>query len=216
MIGNRSQMPWETLAELQRYFGKFPTFMDSTLSGKCTIATRWIFSYWWEPFIDENTVRQLTCLYAGFSWGSGLRQSKINIWCEDRCNNYWNIVTICLCSREPPRIQPAARKTWSIWSSRPIRFASKLRHFVWTPGSQLSALRSGNMNLGLDRIVSHTDKNYLCNIRSICHGVNRAVTVIRPSIISPNCANSGRTSNGTQKIMIGGASFCGGKTSIQL
>jgi hypothetical protein len=35
------------------------------------------------------------------------------------------------------------------------------------------------MNLGLDRIVSHTDENCLCNIWSICYGVNRVVTVVR-------------------------------------
>jgi hypothetical protein len=35
------------------------------------------------------------------------------------------------------------------------------------------------MNLALDRIVSHTEENHLCNIRSIYDGIDRVVTVIR-------------------------------------
>jgi hypothetical protein len=39
------------------------------------------------------------------------------------------------------------------------------------------ALRSGNPDLTPDRIGLHTEKNYIGNIRSICHGDNRAAIV---------------------------------------
>jgi hypothetical protein len=56
-------------------------------------------------------------------------------------------------------------------------FASpaKLRRFICTLSAQLSALHSGNKNLGLD----HTEENYAGNIRSICDRDNGRVTVIR-------------------------------------
>jgi hypothetical protein len=62
-----------------------------------------------------------------------------------------------------------------------VTFASraKLRRFVCTLTAQLLSLRSGNSNLGLDRIGSHTEENYIGNIRSTCHGDNRPVTVSR-------------------------------------
>jgi hypothetical protein len=55
----------------------------------------------------------------------------------------------------------------------------KLGRFAFTFAAQLIALQSGNSNLGLDRIGSHTIENYIGNIRLICHGDNRAVTVER-------------------------------------
>jgi hypothetical protein len=62
-----------------------------------------------------------------------------------------------------------------------VTFASraKLWRFVCTLAAQLLSLRSGNSNLGFDRIGSHTGENYISNIRSICHGDNRSVTGTR-------------------------------------
>jgi hypothetical protein len=62
-----------------------------------------------------------------------------------------------------------------------VTFASraKLRRFVCTLAAQLLSLRSGNSNLGRDRIGSYIKEDYIGNIRSICHGANRPVTVSR-------------------------------------
>jgi hypothetical protein len=60
-----------------------------------------------------------------------------------------------------------------------VTFATenKIKRFVCTLFAQRAALGSGDVNLGLDRIGSHTEENYIGNIRRICHGDNRTVTV---------------------------------------
>jgi hypothetical protein len=62
-----------------------------------------------------------------------------------------------------------------------VTFATcgKARRSVCTLVAQLITLQSGNSNLNLDYIGSHTVENYVGNIRLICHRDNRAVTVER-------------------------------------
>jgi hypothetical protein len=50
----------------------------------------------------------------------------------------------------------------------------KIKRFACTLAAQHTALMSGGENLGLDRIGSHTEENYIGNIRRICRGDNRA------------------------------------------
>jgi hypothetical protein len=60
-----------------------------------------------------------------------------------------------------------------------VTFVSRKKVFrcACTLSAQLAALSSQCKHLGLDRIGSHTEENYIGNIRRICHGDNRAGTV---------------------------------------
>jgi hypothetical protein len=62
-----------------------------------------------------------------------------------------------------------------------VTFASrkKLQRFVCTLGVQYVALLTGDLRLGLDRIGSHTEENYIGNIRMICDRDNRVAKVRR-------------------------------------
>jgi hypothetical protein len=62
-----------------------------------------------------------------------------------------------------------------------VTFASKkkLQRFTCTLAAQYIALLTEDPSVGLDRIGSHTEENFIGNIRMICHGDNRVMTVRR-------------------------------------
>jgi hypothetical protein len=49
----------------------------------------------------------------------------------------------------------------------------KLQRFVFTLATQLTGFLLEEPDLGLDRIGSHTEENFIGSVRAICHGDNR-------------------------------------------
>jgi hypothetical protein len=169
-----------SMAELRRYFGQSPTFTDSTSLGKMRDTYPLdLFTLARAFQLRENNAIDDTFIYIlvfGL-WVEAIENRHFDV--ELRATIIETLLLFWSVQDSLMALSPLREKAGRY--ERHVTFASraKLRRFICTLAAQLLALRSGNSNLGLDRIGSHTEENYIGNIRSICHGDNRAKTVRR-------------------------------------
>lgn len=55
---------------------------------------------------------------------------------------------------------------------------NKLKRYICTLSGQIVGLHLDDPDLGIDRIGSHTEENFIGNVRTICHGDHRWCTVL--------------------------------------
>jgi hypothetical protein len=177
VINPQNRSAAATMDGIAKYFDLSPTFTDNSPLGKmrdCYPLDLFTLRRAHILFERGNNINEFLYIFIMALWSEAI-ENRLFSW-EHRIAiletlmNYFYVQYEYIMKK---KYSGVAQKRTS--SNSYVTFVSKkkLQRFLCTLAGQYTGILLEDPNLGLDRIGSHTEENFIGNIRSICHCDNR-------------------------------------------